>query len=306
MKKVLLLLYIVVAYTEINAQVQAELKTEYFAESSYRREDGDNNPKVGNSKGSAMVYQANVSIPLSMTLNQNKRPTAWTINTGLTYAKLDNKNFEEPLVVDEIFNYGISLVHLRPLNDKWSMAAALGGGIFMPTTKMSQIGFRNVLLSGSAVFIRHLKPNLALGGGLSLNNVLGYPMVFPAFYLNWETGEKYVVKVSLMNSLEVSAGYKVNKNLRLSLIAEMNGQLATLKQEGEDKVITHIYLVTGIRPEIKINDNISIPLTLGVSAFRPTEIKDRDLKGIFKDKGYHFQSALYASAGLNIRFQKHQ
>jgi hypothetical protein len=264
--------------------------------------NGDSSMNIGNSKGSAMVYQGGINIPLSMKLNENNRPTAWSISAGGAYAKLNNMNFTEPLVIDEILNIGISLNYLRPLNDKWSLKAGLGGGIFLPSTDLSQIRYKNTLASMSAVFIRHLKPNLDLGIGLALNNSFGFPMIFPAFYFNWSTSGRYDVKISLKDGLEMSAGYKVNKNLDLSFIAEVNGQLALLEQDGKDKIFTHQTVVAGLRPEIKIGKRVSIPLTVGMNLSRTAQITERSLKTIFQDKGYFFKASPYASAGIQIGF----
>lgn len=300
MKKLVFFAIMIFVYSDTNAQVM--FKTEYFGRSGYRKTEGDQSESVGNSEGSAMVYQAGVNIPLSVKLNENNRPTMWAISVGAEYAKLDNKNFTEPLVIDEIMNIGISLTHLRPLNDKWSMMATIGGGIYMPGTRISQIGFKNVLGSAGAVFIYHLKPNLELGGGVAINNSFGYPMLFPAFYLNWRTKGKYAVKVAAIKGLEVSVAYNAHKNLGLSFVAEMNGQMALLEQDGKDKIFSHQYLVAGLRPEIKLGKKVSIPVTFGISATRPAKMMDRKLKSIFQDGGYHFRAAPYASAGLQIRF----
>jgi hypothetical protein len=291
----------IVGYSSINAQ-QVMFKTEYLGSSSYRLSEDGKNEKVGNSKGSAMVFQGGVNIPLSIKMNENNRPTSWSLNVGGSYTKLDNKNFTEPLVLDEMLNLGVSLNHLRPLNDKWSVMATIGGGIYMPGTNFSGIGFKNILGSVGVVFIRHLKPNLDLGGGLAVNNSFGFPMIFPAVYLNWKTEGKFDVKVSMMKGLEMSVGYDVNENLRLYLIAEMNGQVALLEQDGKDKMFSHAYLVTGFRPEIKIGRNISIPVTVGINAWRPAAMTERKLKSIFQDKEYYFQASPYVSVGFKMAF----
>lgn len=300
MKKLMFFAIMIFECSSINAQV--EFKTEYFGKSGYRMTDSDGNERVKNGEGSAMVYQGGVNIPLSVKLNENNRPTMWAVNVGFAYVKLDNKNFTEPLVIDEIMNMGLSLSHLRPLNDKWSLMATIGGGIYMPGTRLSEIRFKNVLGSAGAVFIYHLKPNLELGGGLSINNSFGYPMLFPAFYLNWKTKSKYAVKVSVMKGLEIAVEYNAHKNLCLSFVAELNGQMALLEQDGKDKIFSHQYLVAGLRPEIKLGKKVSIPFTVGISATRPTRMMDRKLKSIFQEGGGHFRIAPYASAGVQMRF----
>ncbi|MFT4071989.1 MAG: DUF6268 family outer membrane beta-barrel protein [Dysgonamonadaceae bacterium] len=300
MKKVLILVFLIVGYLGLKAQVM--FKTEYFGKSRYRMTEGEKDEKVGNCKGSAVVYEGGISIPLSIKSDDNNRPTMWAVSTAGAYAKLDNENFTEPLVIDEILNLGVSLNHLRPLNDRWSMMASIGGGIYMPGTKFSQIKFKNVLGNVGAIFIYHLKPNLELGGGLALNNSFGYPMVFPAFYFNWTTEGRYTVRISMMEGLEISAGYDVSKGLVLNVISEMNGQMALLEQDGKDKIFSHQYLTVGFRPEIKIGKHIAIPVTAGIHAMRPAEMTDRKLKSMFQDRGYYFQVSPYASAGLKIGF----
>lgn len=300
MKKILCFALIVFGCSNMNAQIM--FKTEYFGESRYRITEGDTDKRVGDSKGSAIIYQGGINIPLSMSLNENNRSKMWAISAGGAYANLDNKNFTEPLVIDEIMNLAISLNHLRPLNDKWSMMVAVGGGIYMPNTRFPQIRLKNVLGSVGAIFIYHLKPNLELGGGIAMNNSFGFPMVFPALYFNWTTEGSFAFKVSMMEGLEMSAGYNVNKNISLNIVAEMNGQMALIEQEGKDKIFSHQYIVAGFRPEIKIGKLISIPVTIGINAMRPTEITNRSLKSMFQDRGYYFQISPYASAGLKIGF----
>lgn len=300
MKKVFILLLMSITYSGIRAQIL--FKTEYFGTSSYRMTEGDRDEKVGNSKGSAVVYQGGINIPLSMKLNENNRLTLWAVSVGGAYAKLDNKNFTEPLVIDEIMNLGMSINHLRPLNKRWSVLITIGGGIYMPGTRFSEIKFKNVLGNAGAIFIYHLKPNLELGGGIAINNSFGYPMVFPACYLNWTSEGRCAVKISMLEGIEMSVGYNTSKNLKVNLIAEMNGQMALLEQDGNEKLFSHQYIVAGFRPEIKIGKKSSIFITAGIHAMRPAEMTDRDLKSLFQDRGYYFQIAPYISGGLHVGF----
>lgn len=300
MRLIWICVFMSLTYTNISAQIF--FKTEYFGSSNYNISEGDSSQRIGNSRGSAVVYQGGINIPLSLKMNANNRPTMWSISAGGAYAKLSNRNFTEPLVVDEILNVGLNLNYLRPLNDRWSLKAGIGGGIFMPGTDLSQVRYKNILASLSAVFIRHLRPNLDLGIGLALNNSFGFPMAFPAFYLNWTTSGRYDIRISLKDGLEMSAGYTVNKNLSVSFIAEINGQMALLEQDGKDKVFTHQTVVAGFRPEIKVGKRVTIPVTFGINARRTAQITDRSLKTIFQDKEYYFGLSPYASAGIQIGF----
>lgn len=281
-------------------RAQVFFKTEYFGTSSYRMSEGDTHEKVGRSKGSSVVYQAGVNLPLSRRMTGDKRPIVWGMSLGGSYVHLNNRNFTEDLVLDEIMNLGLSVHHLRPVSKKWSLLAMLGAGVYAPATRFSEIRFNNVLGSGGAIFICHLTSNLDLGGGIAVNNSFGYPMAFPAFYLDWKTSGKIAVKVSMLNGLELGATYTPCPFLSLSVVAEMNGQMALAEKEGEDQIFTHQYLLTGLRPEIRIGKRLSIPLTLGIHAMRTAEFRERSLKAMFRDRSYYFQASPYASAGLRI------
>lgn len=283
---------------------EVSFRTEYIGNSGYYYLPPGEKPreKIGDAKGSAMVYQAGISIPLSMKLNENNRPTAWGVGFGGAYVSLKNRNFSEQMV-SEIMNLQVGVYHLRPLNDRWSMRASLGMGVFAPTTDFSKLTFKNVLGSGGLVFIRHLKPNLDIGGGVSINSSLGYPMIFPAVYVKWKLHGKYDVNIELVEGLDVSAGYAFNDKFKLSYALEMNGQVALLKKDGKDVIFSHQYIVTGFRPEIKIGEKLSVTGMAGLNLYRPASYSDRTLKGVFAgDNDYHFSVSPYASVGLKMKF----
>lgn len=290
--------------TEGKAQ-QVSFKTEYLGYSGYYFLPNGDKPreKIGDAKGSAIVYQGAYSMPLSMKLNENKRPTVWGIGLGGSYTSLNNKNFTDDMV-SEIMNLQVGLYHLRPLNDKWSMKASIGMGVFTPTTDFSKIKFKNVLGSAGVVFIRHLKPNLDMGGGVAVNSSLGYPMIFPAFYLNWRHEGKLNVNVELVEGLEVSTGYDFNDRFKLSYAFEMNGQMALLEKDGKDVIFSHQYIVTGFRPEIKFGKTgLSMTAMAGLNLYRPASYSDRTLKGMFAtDNDYYFSVSPYVSFGIKYKF----
>jgi len=283
---------------------QVSLKTEYIGNSGYYYLPPGEKPreKIGDAKGSAIVYQGTFSMPLAVKLNENNRPTAWGIGFGGAYVSLKNQNFSKHMV-SEIMNLQLGVYHIRPLNDKWSMRASVGMGIFSSSTDFSKISFKNVLGSGGIVFIRHLNPNLDIGGGVAINSSLGYPMVFPAVYVNWRHDGKYDVNIELVEGLDVSVGYGFNDSFKLSYVLEMNGQVALLEKDGKDVIFSHQYIVTGFRPEIKIGEKLSVTGMAGLNLYRPASYSDRTLKGVFAgDNDYHFSVSPYASIGLKIKF----
>ena len=216
-KSISLFLTTLVVLLSLDAKAQqVSLKTEYIGNSGYYYLPPGEKPreKIGDAKGSAMVYQGTFSMPLSEKLNENNRPTAWGIGFGGAYVSLKNQNFSEHMV-SEIMNVQLGVYHIRPLNEKWSMRASAGIGIFTPSTDFSKISSKNILGSGAIVFIRHLNPNLDIGGGVAINSSLGYPMVFPAVYVNWRRDGKYDVNIELIEGLDVSVGYGFNERFRI-------------------------------------------------------------------------------------------
>ena len=188
-----------------NAQ-QASFKSEFIGNSGYWFLPNGDKPKqkIGDSKGSSIVYQGAVNIPLSTKMNEHNRRTVWGVGLSGAYASLNNEQFTGEMV-SEIMNLQAGIYHLRPLNEKWSLRASVGMGVFTPSTDFSKIRFKNVLGSAGVVFIRHLKSNLAIGGGLALNSSLGYPMVFPAVYVNWKHHGQLNVCAELIDCLDVAA-----------------------------------------------------------------------------------------------------
>ncbi|WP_224994678.1 DUF6268 family outer membrane beta-barrel protein [Cesiribacter sp. SM1] len=304
MKKILMLLILATVYSDVSAQIT--FKTEYFGTSAYRQSVGDGSEKVGNSQGAAVVYQGKANLPLSMKMDEIGQPTVWGVGIAGAYVTLSNRNFTEDLVLDEMLNLGLSVYHVKPLNDKWSLFASLGGGIYSSGKQLSEISLKNALGSAAIVFIKKVKPHLSLGGGVAFNNSFGYPMALPAIYLQWGRGGRYAVDVSVVDGVDVSLKYLINKHLSLNYIVGVDGQLAIVGQDEAEKIFTHQYIVTGLQPEVKIGKKWSIPLTAGINAMRTAQLSERKLKSLFSSKYYYFQLSSYFSVGINYKLTSSQ
>ncbi|MFD2549339.1 DUF6268 family outer membrane beta-barrel protein [Sphingobacterium suaedae] len=307
MKSIILFLTtVVMSLSLVSKAQQVSFRTEYIGNSGYYYLPPGEKPreKIGDAKGSAAVYQGTFSMPLSTKLNENNRPTAWGVGFGGTYVSMKNTNFSQSMV-SEILNLQLGVYHLRPLDDKWSMRASIGMGIFSPSIDLSKISFKNMLASGGLIFIRHLNPNLDIGGGVAINSSLGYPMIFPAVYVKWKLHGKYDVNIEVIEGLELSASYQFGEKFKLAYALEMNGQAALLKKDGKDKIFSHQYIVTGFRPEIKLGKKgLSVTAMAGLNLYRPAAYSDRTLKGVFaSDNDYHFSVSPYGSIGLKMKFK---
>lgn len=285
---------------EISAQ--AYLKAEYIGSSVFR---DAGNKEVGG-KGDMKVIQAGVNIPVSLKMDENNHPTAWMVGLGASYTSMNNSGLSDYIGLSEIFNAQLAVSYIRPVNKRWSVMASVGAGIFMNTSSLSYIRMNNVMGVGVAAAIWHLRNNLDLGFGLALNTSFGYPMVFPAFFVDWRIEGRYMVNVSMMDGAEISGGIQINKLYRLKLVASMNGMFAFVKQEGKDRIFSQQYMIAGLQPEFTITKSLSIPLTIGLSANRAAYYDDRTLKAFFKsiDRDYdpHFSPSFYASIAIKYGF----
>lgn len=283
------------------ASAQVWLKTEYVGSSAFRNMD---NRKVGG-RGDMKVIQGGVNIPVSVKTDEDNRPTAWMVGLGASYASMENDNLAA-YMESQIFNAQLSVTYTRPLSKKWSLLAAAGVGLFMDTGSLAYVRWNHVMGMGVAAAVWHLTGNFDLGMGVALNTSFGYPMLFPAFFVDWRIEGRYMVTVSMMDGAEISGGMQLNKWLRLKLVGSMGGMLAFVERDGKDKIFTQQYVTAGLQPELTLTKSLSIPITIGLSAYRAAYYDDRSLKALFKsmDRDYdpHFSPAFYASIALKYGF----
>lgn len=287
------------------AAQELSIRTEYIGNSGYYYLPPGEKPKekIGDAEGSAMIYQGALKIPFASYQDQYNRAQLWGMGLSGTYTKFNNDHFTQEMV-PEIMNLELGFYHARSLSDKWSLRANMGMGLFMPSTDFSEVNFRNVLFSGGVVFIRHLNPNLDIGAGAAINSSLGYPMVFPTFYVRWELQGRYDVHIELIEGLDASIGYEFTEKFTLAYAFEMNGQVALLKRDGEDMIFSHQYMVTGFRPEYQVGESrFSVMAMAGLNLYRPASFSERSLKGVFaSDNDYYFSVSPYVSVGLKMKF----
>lgn len=298
----------------MNSFAQISVKTEYIGNSEFYDAVADTN--TGN--GSAMIYSVGAMVPLSMQTpaedDPYKRATIWGVALSGTFVKMDNQNFPiRKELPSQVMNLGATVLHLRPLKERWSMLMALGIGSYTPENRLSAIRIdENVLANGALVFVWHWMPNLEIGGGVALNNSFGYPMVFPAFYLKYKGGfsDKFTIDINLLDGTKVAFGYDYSENLSLKLVANIGGYLAYLRRNGQKEMFSSQTFFVGLEPEFKLGKHISIPVTFGGSFIRSGRYRERTLSAMFASEAKNedgsarssvFLPALYFAAGITIK-----
>ena len=298
----------------VSAFAQISVKAEYIGNSKFYDAVADTNT----GDGSATIYSASAMVPLWIQAPDEedpyKRATIWGVALSGTFVKMDNHNF--PIgkeLPSQVMNLGATVLHLRPLKERWSMLMALGIGSYTPENQLSAIHIgENVLANGALVFVWHWRPNLEIGGGVALNNSFGYPMVFPAFYLKYKGGfsDKFTIDINLLDGTKVAFGYDYSENLSLKLVTNIGGYLAYLRRNGQKEMFSSQTFFVGLEPEFKIGKHISIPITAGAIFLRTGRYRKRALGAMFEPEAKNedgtvrssqFNPAFYFSAGITIK-----
>lgn len=288
----------IISVSGFTVQAQVYLKTEYIPYSSFKDE---NNNKLGG-KADLKTIDGGIRIPVSIRIDENNKPTAWIVALSGTYASMGTKNLSRDYNMPEILNAQVGLMHLRPLNDKWSVLAVLGIGVY--SSDLDKITGKSVLGQGGVLFIKHAKPNFDWGVGVAINNALGYPMLFPSFYLDWKLGGKYEFKLSMYDTFEVGISTQINDYFKLGIVGESKGLMSAVEKDGKAMYFVTQYGYAGIQPKFKISEHLSIPITAGVTIAHETYFQSRTLKAFLnsKDDHPHFGVSAYFSAGLKFEF----
>ena len=304
----------IILHFATSALAQISVKTEYISNSKFYDAVADTNT----GDGSAMIYSVGALVPLSVQAPEGddpfQRPTVWGVSLNGTFVQMDNHNF--PIgkeLPSQVMNLGATVLHLRPLKERWSMLMALGIGSYTPENRLSAIRIgENVLANGALVFVWHWRPNFEIGGGVALNNSFGYPMVFPAFYLKYKGGfsDKFTIDINLLDGTKVAFGYDYSENLSLKLVANIGGYLAYLRRNGQKEIFSSQTFFVGLEPEFKLGKHISIPVTFGGSFIRSGRYRERTLRAMFASEAKNedgsarssvFLPALYFAAGITIK-----
>ncbi|WP_284462406.1 DUF6268 family outer membrane beta-barrel protein [Chryseobacterium sp.] len=279
----------------INAQtgISAELKTEYTPFSNYIRPEDS---VKTNSKSDFKRVNLNLSIPLSIKKDNNGKVKAWSMLLSGSYARISHKNYETPLFPSEMLNAQVGLQHIRPLGKKWSMMMMASVGLY---TDLERISSDDILGQGGVLFIRHFNPNLALGGGPVLTTAFGTPMVLPWIYFDWKTNGKVKFKINFPEGAE--AGYQFSDALTLKAVVNLSGMSVERNKDGKSMMFGYQQITAALRPEIKINDKLSLSITGGSTLLRNFSESERKISSIFKDKKIadpKFTSTFYAALAV--------
>jgi hypothetical protein len=278
----------------LNGKAQVQIKSEYIFSSKFKDENGTDL----NGKGDMKTVGVDIRIPVSVSMNENNKPNAWAVGLGGIYASINGKNLSKEYYKPEIWNGQLGIMHLRNLNDRFSILATLGIGLY--TSDLKNIQGKSFIGQGGGLLIWHVKPNFDFGAGVAINNALGYPMVFPSFYLDWKLEGRYELTLTMYDSFNLSISTRITDCFKLGVIGEINGLMVPVDKDNKSMYFVTQYGYAGLRPEFILGKTLSIPITCGVSFSRDMYFQSKTLKAFFEEdaKYPHFGSSAYFSIGL--------
>lgn len=283
----------------IVAAAQGTIETDYLSASDMNDRDGANH-----GSGDMLRIKGRYTVPLRVSVNERRQPTAWTATLSASYAKLNNKGEALALNPDEILNSNLNISHTRPLSHRWQLIASLGAGVY---SEPNEIAWQSVLVNGAAIFAYKFSDNLNAGFGLGLTNSYGVPMVMPMGYLDWRTNGNVKVKVNMASGLSVKASTMFGKTLGLELTAiDIDGMSAVRHKEGQTKIYSTMMMRSTLSPTVRLSPQTTLRLSVGGTWLRTVSESDRSLKSFFRnfgndeDKSKHrFLPSLRFSIGLS-------
>lgn len=279
---------------------QGYIRYDYMSASKLKDDWGN---KYGS--GNMQMCSGGYNIPLSVKYNEKEQLIAWSANLYGAYGILSNRGQAEDLNPDRILNGSINILHRRPLSERWSLIASVGGGIYAPT---DEITIKSILANGGVIFVYKLNKNMNIGVGAGLTNSYGVPMVLPMIYLNWQKMSKYEFKIDMSSGLKVSASTYLNKRMKIELVAlEMDGMSAVTQIEEKSKIYSTIMLKSYISPSFYFNKKTSFYIGVGGNWVRGISLSDRSLKGFFdsfkeENNSKEFGVALNLTTGFRYSF----
>jgi len=280
---------------------QGYMKSDYLFSSTFKEKDEDS--KLGS--GDLLKISGRYTMPLSAKQNSLGQTTAWFSTLGGSYSTLNNVGIAKSMNPNEVLNINLNISHVRPLSEKWSLIATLGGGIYSEPNKVT---WKSLLVNGGAIFIYRLNDKLDVGLGAGITNSYGVPVIMPMAYLKLNMTGRYEIKVDLSTKIEIAATAKFSNKFHLKLIAmEMDGISAVMEKDGKSMIYSSTMMRSYLTPEFIIAKSFTVFLGGGAVWTRSSKLSERTLKSFWNsfkndDEKYRFKPTGYLTVGFRYGF----
>lgn len=266
---------VLLASLSLRGFCQGYVNYDYLSWSSLKDKEGN---KYGS--GDLQKISGRYAIPLSRKLNERNQPTAWGMTLSASYSIMNNKGEAQNLNPDHVLNTNLTVSHLRPLSERWSLLASLGCGIYAVP---DEVRWQSLLANGAFIFAYRLRNNLSIGIGGGVTNSYGVPIVMPMGYLNWQTNGRYEITIDMADVLKVKVATQIASKIRVELNAlEMDGMAAVMYMDGKDKLYSSAMISSGLSTSYRVLGKANFYAGIGSVWMRSSFITERTLKSFFK------------------------
>lgn len=253
-------------------------------------------------RGEMVRYGLKYNQPLSLKVNENGLPTVWALSLNSQYARLIDYGQARRLNPSSLLNATLSLSHIRPIADRWSIIASLGVGIY---ARADHVRWNTTLANGACIFAYQVRPGLSVGVGAGLTNAYGVPMVMPMAYLDWKLHGKWEVEVNFVNMIRASVAMRPTRKWRVGWnVLEMDAMLAVVPIEGRYKIYNSMMIKSYLTSSWYLTPKLSFYANAGIDMVRSSKLSRRRLGSMFSFGGHkcHFKPAPIFSVGARWGF----
>ncbi|MFB6454247.1 DUF6268 family outer membrane beta-barrel protein [Chitinophaga sp. Hz27] len=224
-----------------------------------------------------------------------------TLSMGLaaSYTQLENKDYKDQIFPKELLNATVGFQYYRSMRNRWAMMGIAGVSL---GTDLEDINGQDLFVQGGVLFIKTRNAHTSYGIGAVLTNTFGTPMVLPAFYIAWQTGNKFRVDIQFPEKASVSTN--LNKYTELALALRMTGATYDVSHYVNNKrLMGSMQLTTGLENTWHLGKHLDAVVAGGVMILNSASFSEKKLSEMFKDKPEHrLGTNYYLSTGIRWNF----
>lgn len=233
--------------------------------------------------------------------------SSWSVGLGGTYTNLQNNNYTTPQLPDKLATASLGLVHTRSMGKRWTALYLVSAAI---ASDFDKIDHHDFIFNGGAAFIRRYSPRFSFGFGAFVNNAFGTPMIFPAFFVQWQTGRKIRLDIGLPDRdagpggmYRISGTYVFNKTTELSLVFKPRAMIYDTEIQGsKNRMLSTFQLPIGLENKWHFK-NVDLVAGAGALLLNEFGFREKKLSKIFEKSPQHkLAPNYYLNLGMRWHF----
>ncbi|PSL43821.1 hypothetical protein CLV51_107132 [Chitinophaga niastensis] len=224
----------------------------------------------------------------------------WTLAASGSYTKLTNENYDHQIFPSELLGTQLALQHYRSLHNRWSMVGLLSVGLF---TDMEKIDGEDIFVNGGVLFVKQHNRRFSYGIGAMFTNSFGTPMLLPAFFIRWQTDNKFRIDINFPEKISVASS--LSKQTDLALAFRLRGSAYDVEKHPDNKrLMGYSEMSLGLENTWHLNKHLDFVAAGGSILYSGATFQEKKLSEMFGEKPLHrFATNYFFSTGLRWNFQ---